>query len=91
MGRILNPQLESSPLTALSAEVSTTSSAGNSFHAVEGGTPDFWDQYFRFQDLADKVAEHDAHVSVDIVNRATGESFHFDNIVLKSSDETAVN
>jgi hypothetical protein len=85
MGHILNPLTESSPL--LVEEFAEPTPAPS----LLPRTQDFWDQYFRFQELAEIIAERDARVNVDVVNNATGESFHFENVVLKTSGETSSN
>ncbi len=84
MGRILNPQIELSPLSGENALADVSLSESTLEEALLA-TQDFWEQYFRFQDLAEVTAEQNSRVNVDITNQFTGESFHFKNIVLKAS------
>lgn len=81
MGHILDPQAENSPLYQEPEflELETASPLASS---------DFWDQYFRFQDIAKTVTHQSGRVAVDITNNSTGESFHFDGLALKETRST---
>lgn len=78
MGHILDPHAENSPLYQEPLELDSTPSP------LEPA--DFWDQYFRFQDIAKVVSNQSGRVAVDITNNNTGESFHFDGLALKETD-----
>jgi len=85
MARILNDLIDTSPL--FNEGIDFVDPQGTKFMASDS----FWDQYFRFQKLASAIAERDGRVSVQVVNNSTGESFNFDNVVLKSSGENPRN
>lgn len=66
--RILNPQVEFSPLFPAAHEAS--------------GETDFWDQYFELQEVVEDVSARDGSFSLQVTNHQTGETVTVQNVRL---------